>query len=105
MEDDWREVTTFVQLMVYLNKGEIVMFNIEDGNMCIVKEKDKFSIKYQPKLGSGTTYSHSSIDAVKKIFQELQNNGIQFWVLPGTKIISRKLTFIEKFIDFIRKKD
>ena len=104
MEEQWKNITTSMQLFFYLEKGEIIAFKLTDAECYMTKEDKKYKIIIQPNLGASREYIHKNKKMIEKFFNDMREVEIDFWVLPGATLDNKKLTIAERVVDFFRNK-
>lgn len=97
---DFVEVRTLTQAKYWLGMGEILVAEIEDGNVFLQQQGNTVIFTVQPKLGSGMVLSNKA-EAFDEMFQDMKE--IEWFVCKGNELIEGKSSIVDKIADFIRR--
>lgn len=84
----WIQVTTPVQLFYYLSRGEVVAWRFFGGEGFLHMDSDNtYLVLLRGWLGNVCEFRADSREKVEKMFGDLRERGIDFWVCPGAALV------------------
>jgi len=107
MYDDALEVTTETQLRYHLERGEIVIYApFADRTGCVFRKvsDDCYECLMQQQPGCVATTATDTLEGVVQAFNQLRDSGVDFWVLPGARLVYKPATVFDRVADFLRRK-
>ncbi|SMB96178.1 hypothetical protein SAMN00808754_1417 [Thermanaeromonas toyohensis ToBE] len=96
---EWVQVTTPVQLLYHLNRGEVVAWRFEGGEAFLRSVPcEGYCVILQPRFGEGEEFCIEDARKVATMFEELRKRGVSFWVSPGAKLFTRGISWWERLL-------